>query len=58
MTLQPNAPEVWEQALVDGRRVHPSDTAAAIAYAKERYAGTGYGFTGEPEPEPEVEIDD
>lgn len=55
MTLQPNAPEVWEQALFDGRRVHPSDGAAAVAYAKERYDSLGYGFTGEPDPEPEPE---
>lgn len=56
MTLQPNAPEVWEQALFDGRRVHPSDGAAAVAYAKERYDSLGYGFTGEADPEPEPEV--
>lgn len=53
MALQPSDPAVWEQALVDGRMVHPSDSEASVAYAFKRFEELGGSFTGEGEPEPE-----
>jgi hypothetical protein len=68
MTLIPLAADVWEQALVNGRTVHPSDNAAALTWAKDWYAAQGGTFSGgepapieapvveEPQPEPVAEV--
>jgi hypothetical protein len=51
MTLIPLAADVWEQALVNGRTVYPSDNAAALNWAKAWYAAQGGTFSGtEPTP--------
>lgn len=52
-------PELWEQALVNGRRVHPSDGAKAVTWAEDWYGKQGGQFKDQavqpvkaPEPEP------
>lgn len=44
MTLMPLAADVWEQALVNGRTVNPTDDKAALAWAKDWYAKQGGTF--------------
>lgn len=53
MSRRPLAPEVWEQALVNGRIVHPSSDKDVLAYAEKWYASQGGLFTGESAPVPE-----
>lgn len=52
-------PELWEQALINGRRVYPSDGAQAVAWAEGWYVQQGGQFSHQdgaplatPEPEP------
>lgn len=52
MTRRPLAPEVWEQALINGRIVHPSDDEAVARYADEWYKAQGGLFDPASEPEP------
>lgn len=67
MSRRPLAPDVWEQALINGRRMHSSDSAAALAWAEQWYAAQGCLFDGpapapaplpelEPEPEAGLEV--
>lgn len=71
MSRRPLAPDVWDQALLNGRRIHPSDDAAALRWAEEWYRLQGGLFDGgepaaaepapavieekAPEPKPEAE---
>lgn len=52
MTRHPLAPELWEQALMNGRIVHPSDDEAVAQYADEWYRAQGGLFASASEPEP------
>lgn len=55
MSRRPLAPDVWEQALINGRRMHSSDTTAALAWAEQWYGAQGGRFAGEvarPDAEP------
>lgn len=53
MSRRPSAPEVWEQALINSRRVLPNDPAKALQWAEEWYLKQGQRFIGEPEAAPE-----
>jgi hypothetical protein len=58
MSRRPLAADLWEQALLNGRRIHPSDDAAALAWAEGWYGAQGGGFDGpaaavEPAPDPD-----
>ena len=55
MTRRPLSPEVWEQALMNGRIVHPSDDEAVAKYADEWYKARGGLFDPASEPEPAEE---
>lgn len=50
MSRRPLSPEVWEQALVNGRRIHPSDSEAATAWSERWYRDQGCRFTDDLEP--------
>lgn len=45
MSRRPLSPEVWEQALVNGRRIHPSDSEAATAWSEAWYVEQGGRFS-------------
>lgn len=47
MSRRPLAPEVWEQALINGRSVSPSDDTAALAFAEQWYLDQGGAFIDE-----------
>lgn len=59
MSRQPLAPDLWEQALLNGRRINPSNDAEALAWAQRWYEARGGGFRQsvvmplEPVPAPE-----
>jgi hypothetical protein len=53
MSLTPSSPETWEQALFNGRIVHPSSDEKAAAWAKDWYLKNGGIFYGEEEPQSE-----
>ena len=59
MSRRPLAADLWEQALLNGRRIHPSDDAAALTWAEQWYGAQGGLFDGpaaaEPAPAPELE---
>ena len=59
MSRRPLAADLWEQALLNGRRIHPGDDAAALLWAEHWYGAQGGGFEGLPpaaaEPAPTVE---
>lgn len=72
MSRRPLAPDIWEQALLNGRRIHPSDDQAAQAWSEQWYLKQGGLFDGqasttqaaaapepvsEPEPAPEPEAE-
>ena len=46
MARRPLAADLWEQALLNGRRIHPSDDAAALSWAEAWYGAQGGGFDG------------
>lgn len=50
MARRPLAPDVWEQALVNGRRIHPGDDAAALSWSETWYQSQGGRFDGDAEP--------
>lgn len=50
MSRRPLSPEVWEQALVNGRRIHPSDSKAATAWSEHWYREQGGRFNDDLEP--------
>lgn len=50
MARRPLAPDIWEQALVNGRRIHPGDDAAALSWSEAWYHSQGGRFDGEVEP--------
>lgn len=55
MSRRPLAVDLWEQALLNGRRIHPSDDAAASAWAEQWYGAQGGLFdspAAAPVPEP------
>ncbi len=56
MSRRPLAADLWEQALLNGRRIHPGDDAAALSWAEQWYAAQGGAFDGPtgaaPAPEP------
>lgn len=41
MQKTPAAPELWEQALINGRIKHPSNGSKAVAWAQEWYLQNG-----------------
>lgn len=46
MSRCPLAPDVWEQAQINGRRMHSGDDAAALAWAEQWYEAQGGAFDG------------
>lgn len=62
MSRRPLSPDIWEQALLNGRRIHASDDRAAQQWAVQWYEAQGGRFDGEPvvtpapEPAPEPEM--
>jgi hypothetical protein len=54
MSRRPSAPEVWEQALVNSRRLFPHDSAKALQWAEEWYLKQGQRFIESPVIAPEV----
>jgi hypothetical protein len=56
MALTPLAADVWEQALINGRTVHPTSDKLAGEWALEWYLEQGGTFDGElQQPEPKAE---
>jgi hypothetical protein len=63
MSRRPLAPDLWEQALINGRIVSPGSDQEALEYAEKWYARQGGLFDGaeaapepvEPAPEPVAE---
>jgi len=59
MSRRPLSPDIWEQALLNGRRIHASDDRAAQQWAVQWYEAQGGQFDGDaveipaPAPEPE-----
>lgn len=56
MPKRPLTPELWEQALVNGRRIHPSDSAKCTEWALKFYKSCGGHFSGEDAEPPKKEI--
>lgn len=55
MTRRPLAPDLWEQALINGRRIHPTDDAVALQWSERWYEVRGGAFeSSEPRPVAEV----
>ena len=46
MSRRPLAADLWEQALLNGRRIHASNDAAALNWAEQWYGAQGGVFDG------------
>lgn len=44
MSRRPLAPDLWEQALINGRRIHPTDDAVALKWSERWYEARGGAF--------------
>lgn len=55
MTRRPLAPDLWEQALINGRRIHPADDAVALEWSERWYEVRGGAFENS-EPRPLAEV--
>jgi maltose-binding protein MalE len=44
MQKTPTAPELWDQALINGRTKHPSDGSSAATWAQEWYLENGGAY--------------